>query len=400
VEHSEPDGRAISPTEAGLSDEVWRRNADGGNFHSEPEVPPISPNLLATYNSLADNRGDALTALNSAFMQDGALVWVPAGVRLTEPLLLDFRFQSDEEALMCFGRTLIVLGEGAEADISILYRTVGDMGIDSEKPATNNKNTTDNGSENPRTGSQNPATGSQNTRTNSKNTNGNTRFLIDFVREIVVGKGAKLHLSECALMNQGSSLLLNGYMRQASNSLTDSVFASLGAGFSRLSLHTDIAGEHAVANLHGLYIAADRAHTDIELRLNHLTPDCRSRQLVKGIATGEATGVFSGMVYVARDAQRTDAAQQNRNLQLTDTARIFTRPQLEIYADDVKCGHGATIGRLDEEAIYYMRQRGVGESEARKMQMHGFVGDIINHSRSEAFREFIAARAQKLIDKF
>jgi FeS assembly protein SufD len=327
--------------------------AGGDTLPSEHEAQPISPELLTIYNSLADNRGDALTALNSAFMQDGALVWVPAGVRLTEPLLLDFRFSSDEEALMSFGRILIVLGDGAQADISVLYRT-----------------------------------------------GGKTRFLVDIVREIVIGEGAKLNFSECALIREGSSLLLNGYMRQRSNSLTDSVFTSLGGGFSRLAMQSELAGEHAEANTHGLYIAADRTHSDIELRLSHLTPDCRSRQLVKGIATGEATGVFSGMVYVAPDAQHTDAAQQNRNLQLVDSARIYTRPQLEIYADDVKCGHGATIGRLDEEAIYYMRQRGVGESEARKMQMHGFAGDIINHCSSAPFREFMASEAQKLIDTF
>ena len=401
VEQSEQE-RAISSTGAGLSAKGWHRKAEvdilpdirmanarssteartsphsggagkvnEGSFLNEREIQATSPTeanasvdrltsqdtasetIFAAYNSLADNRGDALTALNSAFMQDGALVWIPAGVRLAEPLLLDFRFLSDEEALMSFGRTLIVIGEGAEADISILYRT-----------------------------------------------GGNTRFLIDFVREIVVGKGAHLRFSECALMGPGSSLLLNGYMKQHSNSLTNRVFTALGTGFSRLSLQTDLAEEHADAEMHGLYISSNHAHSDIELRLNHLAPDCRSRQLVKGIATDEATGVFSGMVYVARDAQRTDAAQQNRNLQLTDTAKIYTRPQLEIYADDVKCGHGATIGRLDEEAIYYMRQRGVGEGEARKMQMQGFAEDVINHCSSTIFRDFVAAKAQKLIADF
>ncbi len=106
------------------------------------------------------------------------------------------------------------------------------------------------------------------------------------------------------------------------------------------------------------------------------------------------------MVYVARDAQRTDASQHNRNLQLTDNAHIFTRPQLEIYADDVKCAHGATIGRLDEEAVYYMRQRGISESEARRMQLHGFAADIINHCPSDTSRETIAAKAEALISKF
>ncbi len=309
--------------------------------------------MMAVYNSVADNKNDALTALNSAFMQDGAVVWIPGGVKLKQPLLIDNRFLSEETAQMCFGRTLIVLGEGAEADISILYRSDGE-----------------------------------------------TRFLVDHVREIIVGKGARMRLSEANIMGGGSALLLNGYMKQAADSRSESVFAELGDGFARLAMRTDLAGTHAEADLWGLYLASGAQHSDIELRMNHLSPDCRSRQLVKGIAADEATGVFTGMVYVAPDAQRTDASQQNRNLQLDDTAHIFTRPQLEIYADDVKCGHGATVGQLDEEAVYYMRQRGVGERDARRMQMQGFVRDITDRCPSEAFRELMASEAGSQIERF
>ncbi len=309
--------------------------------------------FMAVYNSIADNKNDALTALNSAFMQDGAVVWIPAGVKLKQPLLIDNRFLSDEDAQMCFGRTLIVLGEGAGADISVLYRSAGE-----------------------------------------------TRFLVDHVREVIVGKGACLRLSEANIMGGGSSLLLNSYMKQEAQSRSESVFAEIGQGFARLALRTDLAGPHAEADLWGLYLASGTQHSDIELRINHLTPDCRSRQLVKGIAADEATGVFTGMVYVAPDAQRTDASQQNRNLQLDDTAHVFTRPQLEIYADDVKCGHGATVGQLDEDAVYYMRQRGVGEREARRMQMQGFVRDITDRCPSETFCEFISAEAGSQIEQF
>lgn len=377
------------------------------------------------YNSIADNKNDALTALNSAFMQDCAVIWVSAGVKLGEPLLLDFRFSSDEEALMCFSRSLIVLEDGAEADISVVYRD-------------------GNGSK--------------------------TRFLADHVGEVIVGKGAKLRLSETAIIGPGSAICLSNYARQAAQSHMDSVFCDLGDGFSRISLNADLAEENAENILHGLYVAAggDRAdchenlgskqsssqierqntarhftgaHTDIELKINHLAPDCRSRQIVKGIVgqhcstwnnlpsesdsdrssqdknpnktrnaetnsaygngvSGGAMGSFTGMIYVAPDAQRTDAALHNRNLQLSDNVKVYTRPQLEIYADDVKCGHGASVGQLDEEAIYYMRQRGVGEAQARRMQMQGFADDIINHCQSEGFREFTASKAQLLISKF
>ncbi len=171
---------------------------------------------------------------------------------------------------------------------------------------------------------------------------------------------------------------------------------------TRLSLTVDLTGEGAEFHLHALYIAsgdgkaAERA--DINVTVNHLVPGCTSRQLIKGIASGSATGSFTGMVHVAPGAQGTDAAQRNQNLQLSDTAHVLTTPGLEIYADDVRCSHGATIGRLDEEAVYYMRQRGVSESEARRMQMHGFAGEIVNHCPSEDLRRDIGERISALID--
>lgn len=173
---------------------------------------------------------------------------------------------------------------------------------------------------------------------------------------------------------------------------------------ARLSIEVDLTGEGAELHLHGLYIASGSAetsagHAEIGVRVNHLAPDCVSRQLIKGIATDGTTGVFTGMVHVAQGAQHTDASQRNQNLQLSDTAHIFTRPQLEIYADDVKCSHGATVGRLDEEAIYYMRQRGVSETEARRMQLHGFAGEIINHCPSAASRETIGRKIYAAIER-
>ncbi|MDR2912209.1 MAG: SufD family Fe-S cluster assembly protein [Alistipes sp.] len=169
-----------------------------------------------------------------------------------------------------------------------------------------------------------------------------------------------------------------------------------------LSLTVDLAGAGAEFNLHGLYVVAGFGETageaDIDVRVNHLAPDCVSRQLVKGIAAGEATGRFAGMVHVAREAQRTDAEQQSRNLQLSDSAHVYTRPQLEIYADDVRCSHGASVGRLDEEAIFYMRQRGVAEADARRMQLHGFANEIVDHCPSEGFKALLATTIGGIVD--
>jgi Fe-S cluster assembly protein SufD len=153
--------------------------------------------------------------------------------------------------------------------------------------------------------------------------------------------------------------------------------------------HIDLNGVEAYNELSALFFAQNDDHTTFHLRTNHHVPDCASRSLVKGVASGSAKGEFSGMVYVAPDAQRTDARQQSRNILLSTTARIDTKPQLEIYADDVRCSHGATVGQQDDDAILYMRQRGLSEQEARRLQIEGFVGEIISHCTIPEAREIM-----------
>lgn len=135
-------------------------------------------------------------------------------------------------------------------------------------------------------------------------------------------------------------------------------------------------GEGALSELSGVFLGSGDDHCVFELTVRHNVSDCTSSSLVKGVVAGRATGEFRGLVYVAPDAQRTDAQQQSRNMELGDDARIIAKPQLEIYADDVKCSHGATVGQIDDDAVFYMRQRGLGEMDARRLQIEGFVGDI------------------------
>ena len=137
----------------------------------------------------------------------------------------------------------------------------------------------------------------------------------------------------------------------------------------------------------------------LKLHTAHRVSDCRSNSSVKGVAGGEAVGEFGGLVYVAPDAQRTDARQQSRNMLLSRTARITTQPQLEIYADDVKCSHGATVGQMDAEAIYYMRQRGLSEAAARRLQIEGFVGDIVRRSSFEPLHEAVMELVSEKMEK-
>lgn len=152
---------------------------------------------------------------------------------------------------------------------------------------------------------------------------------------------------------------------------------ALELGRSEAHYTVDLQGAFAASELNAIFTVGGEEKSRLILRTNHLVADCTSNSVVRGLAGGSAVGCFEGMVYVAPDAQRTDARQQNRNMLLSDTARIDTKPQLEIYADDVRCTHGATVGQMDQEAIYYMRQRGIEEAQARRLQLAGFVGDLV-----------------------
>ena len=166
------------------------------------------------------------------------------------------------------------------------------------------------------------------------------------------------------------------------------------------SYRIDLDGAHAENTFGGLFLAAGEEHCVIDLRTAHNAADCNSDSLVKGIAGGTAVGEFRGLVYVAPDAQRTDARQQSRNILLSGTARIDAKPQLEIYADDVKCSHGATVGQTDAEAILYMRQRGLSLAQARRLQIEGFAGDVVRRcgieELGEALTESVALKMEKM----
>lgn len=152
---------------------------------------------------------------------------------------------------------------------------------------------------------------------------------------------------------------------------------ALQLGSSTTTITVDLHGAEAESVVNALFAIGEEEQSRLAIRTNHLVADCRSSSVVRGLAGGKAVGTFDGMVYVAPDAQRTDAFQQNRNMLLSDTARIDTKPQLEIYADDVRCSHGATVGQMDNEAIYYLRQRGLDEQQARRLQLTGFADDLL-----------------------
>lgn len=209
---------------------------------------------------------------------------------------------------------------------------------------------------------------------------------------IRVEQGARLELTEIFL----SEAFRTVKILQEEGSTSEVTLLQIGS--SNADFTFALNGRHAESRLSGLFLSGEGEHCEVTIRTEHNSSDCRSNSLVKGVAGGEgAFGRFSGLVYVAPDAQRTDARQTSRNIELSHGARIRTEPQLEIYADDVKCSHGTTVGQLDGDAILYMRQRGLSEQQARRLQIEGFAGDVVcRHANQELGERLCELVAEKL----
>jgi Fe-S cluster assembly protein SufD len=163
----------------------------------------------------------------------------------------------------------------------------------------------------------------------------------------------------------------------------------LGGALVRNNVHPVLAGEGGECTINGLFVGRGRQHMDNYMLVEHASPHCGSRQFYNGILDENSHGVFHGRIIVHKDAQKTDAKQTNRNLLLSDNAQIDTKPQLEIYADDVKCTHGATIGQIEENALFYMRSRGIEESAARRLLLFAFAHESLERMKSEAVRHYL-----------
>lgn len=330
------------------------RLADGVVFGSLAAAAREYPGLVGKYyNTLPHGRGSAVAELTAAFVQDGAFVYVPRGIRVELPFAVECGLYGDGEAVASFGRNLFIFEEGSQAQLVIDYRTLS-----------------------------------------------GERNLACRTREIFVGSGARVEMVESCRLNERSSLISASYARQQGDSVLHGVSVGLSAGLMRNEQTVLLEGRGAENHTNGLTIAGEQEHLDFATDIEHIASDCTSYQLFKGLAADGGTSVFSGRIYVAQDAQRTQAFQQNNNLLLSDGAHVYAKPQLEIYADNVKCSHGATVGQLDPEAIYYMRQRGIGLEDARRLQMYGFVLDVLGESRvqemNELFDREIASKIEGL----
>jgi Fe-S cluster assembly protein SufD len=187
------------------------------------------------------------------------------------------------------------------------------------------------------------------------------------------------------LMNE-DRIQVEGDGRFTINTLT------VDGGWVRNNLHISFGGQNAEANLHGIYLPRKKQHIDNHTLVDHRVPHCNSNELYKGLLNDHATGVFNGKVYVQPDAQKTNAFQSNANILLSDDAQMNTKPELEIYADDVKCSHGTTTGQLDEDALFYLKARGLGEESARRLLTSAFINDVLNKVEDDHIREYVISQ--------
>ena len=299
------------------------------------------------YGQYADTATDGLIALNTLFAHDGVFVYVPDGVKLEKPLQvinLSFSFRD----LSITRRNLIVTGE--EASCSIVFC---DHTLCAHSYATNS------------------------------------------LTEIYAGKNARIDFSRMQNENSLSSQITHTFIHQEESSVVTSNTVSLHGGLIRNNFFARLNGTGCESNIYGLFLGDGNQHIASFTLVNHAMPNCTSNQLFKGILDDNATGAFNGKIYVSKDAQKTLAYQKNSNILLSPSARMNTKPHLEIYADDVKCSHGATIGRLDSEAMFYLRSRGISEKEARQLLMYAFADEIIGKIQISLLRD----RIIELVDK-
>lgn len=336
----------------GISEKPLTKLENGIVYGSLRAAAGACPEIVEKYyNRLASEDTDSLAALNTAFMQDGAFVYVPRGVRADKPFVVACCYDAGEN-IYVYHRNLFVFGENSEAKVIFNSHTVGEHS-----------------------------------------------FLVNQVTESFAARNADAEIAEIQRENDRSVHLSNNYTRQEADSRFQATVITTDGGTVRNNSTVIFTGKGGENHIYGLYLAGNGQHIDNYTNLEHRVPDCTSYENYKGIASGNGTAAFNGRILVAQDAQRTRAFQENHNLLLSDEATIYTKPQLEIYADDVKCSHGATVGQLDREAVFYMRQRGLSEEEAQKLQMYGFVNDIIGKVNIQPLAELMSRVATDKIGR-
>lgn len=280
------------------------------------------------------SKQDNLTSLNTAFATEGAYIHIPKNTEVKKPIQIINFTTGSEAATMLQPRNLIVVGENSQVQI-----------IERHQSLTSNP------------------------------------VLTNAVTEIFADKAANVDFYKIQNDHNNASLVDNTYIEQQSKSIVSVHTFSFGGNITRNNLNFFQKGEYIDSILKGITIIEDKQHVDHHTLVHHIEPNCESHQDYKGIYGDRSTGVFNGKVIVEKEAQKTNAYQKNNNVLISDKATINAKPQLEIFADDVKCSHGCTIGQLDDQALFYMQQRGIPKKEAKALLMYAFANTVIESVR-------------------
>ena len=297
---------------------------------------------------IAAHEQHAFTALNAAFIRDGAFIEIQPEAVLDEPIHLLFVSEGHGESVS-HPRNLIVASRHSRATVIESYVSIRD-----------------------------------------------SIYFTNAVTEVMLGEGARLDHYKIQRESESAFHVGTTQVRQAANSTFHSFSFAVGGALARTNIYTSLDGDAATCTLNGLYLADGTQHIDNQTSIEHIAPNCPSHEVYKGVLDGRSHGVFNGKVYVHPEAQKTDGKQSNNNLLLSPTARVDTKPQLEIFADDVRCTHGATVGRLDDMAMFYLNSRGIGPDRARVLLTYAFAADVLEMIELESLKteleEMVLAR--------
>jgi Fe-S cluster assembly protein SufD len=320
---------------------------DGVIIGSLNEALQLHPQLVAKYLGKYASTSDSLVALNTAFIRDGVFIYVPKGKTVDKPIQIINVLLSEEE-LMVQHRNLFILEPNSKASIVVCDHSLSSL-----------------------------------------------KFLTNSVTEISLAENAHLAYSRVQNEHNDSAQVSHTFVNQEAGSNLNATTITLHGGLVRNNVNIKLDGEGCDTHYNGLFVTDMEQHVDSYIYIDHAKPNCTSNQLFKGILDNKSTGAFTGRILVSRDAQKTAAYQRNSNILLSDDAKVDSKPQLEIYADDVKCSHGATVGQLDEEALFYLRARGISEREAKLLLMHAFADEVIAGITIDSLR----FRMSELVEK-
>ena len=327
--------------------ESGKKFPDGVILASLNRIAEESPSLLEPYYNTLAEQGDSIAQFNTMFAQDGVVLYIPKNTVVEETVQIVTLLQANVE-MLSNRRLLVILEENSQASLLICDHSAMEK-----------------------------------------------QTLSTQVTEIFIGRGAQLDLYELEETAYSNTRLSHLFVRHEADSRFGHSNITLTNGFTRNYISVSLEGKGAEADINGLVIGDKNQHTDNRTIVDHKTGNCSSNELYKYILDEQSTGVFAGKMLIRPDAQQTVSQQTNRNLCLTSDAHMYAQPQLEIYADDVKCSHGSTVGQLDDNALFYMQQRGIPADEARHLLMYAFAGEVIENIKIEALRD----RLHMLVEK-